>query len=192
MLMLCLIFMGFFQVSQLIAARQVLYHAAARGARAKMVGFNRFMVEKAVRVAAIPNAGRMTLPDIPNEDALLRDWLANAPAGIVWDRALQNGGEPTAIHEIERVRIPAYMASPDWSRAYGVLDYEHWNSVRGAIPGMMQDAAPIEVRVHQIMDLRRLFGAALYHAFYARDTLELEGSSRLEAHYPLYIEDRNW
>lgn len=192
MLMLCLIFMGFFQVSQLIAVRQVLYHAAARGARARMVGFNRFMVEKAVRVAVIPNAGRMTQPDIPNEDAALRDWLANAPAGTVWDRALQSGGEPAAIHEIERVRIPEFMAAPDWSRAHGVLDYEHWNRVNSAVPGMLQDGAPIEVRVRQILDLRRLFGAAVHRAFYARDDLELEGRSRLEAQYPLYIEDRNW
>jgi len=192
MLMLCLLFMGLFQVSQLISARQVLYHAAARGARAKMVGFNQFMVEKAVRVAAIPNAGRMIQPDIPNADALLRDWLANAPAGTVWDRALQTGGEPTENHEIERVRIPEFMASPNWARAYGVLDYEHWNTVRGAIPGRMPDAAPIDIRVRQVLDLRRLFGASLYRAFYARDRLELEGTARLEAHYPLYVEDQNW
>jgi hypothetical protein len=189
---LCLIFMGLFQVSQLMATRQVLYHAAARGARAKMVGLNRFMVQKAIRVAAIPNAGRMTQPDIPNEQAALRDALANAPAGVVWDRALAAGGEAAAVHEIERVRIPEYMGSLDWGQAHSVLDYEHWDDVRGVVPGVMEDAAPLEVRVRQAVDLRRLFGATLYRAFYARDTLDLEGVSRLEAHYPLYIEDRNW
>lgn len=189
---LCLLFMGFFQVSQLIAVRQVLDHAAARGARAKMVGFNHFMVEKAIRVASIPNAGRMTEPDIPNEDVRLRDWLANDPAGIVWDRALQAGGEQSDVYEVERARIPEYMASPDWSHAYGVLNYEHWDEVRGTFPGMMQDADPIEVRVRQVLDLRRLFGASMHQAFYASDTLELEGKSHLEAHYPLYIEDQNW
>jgi hypothetical protein len=189
---LCLVFMGLFQVSQLIAARQVLYHAAARGARAKMVGLNRFMVEKSLRVAAIPVAGRMTQPDIPNEDAALRDWLANERVGVVWDRVLEGGGGQAAIHEIERARIPEYMASPYWGQAHSVLDYEHWGDVRGIVPGVMEDAAPLEVRVRQAVDLRRLFGASLYRAFYARDTLELEGVSRLEAHYPLYIEDRNW
>ncbi len=192
MAVLCLVFMGFFQVSQLIGARQVLYHAAARGARAKMVGFNRFMVEKAVRVAAIPNAGRMIQPDMPNEDAALREWLANAPAGTVWDRVLQAGGETAPVHELERARIPEYLASPYWAWAHMVLDYEHWNHVRGIVPGAMEDAAPFEVRARQTMALRRLFGVALHQAFYARDTLDLEGVSRLEAHYPLYIEDRNW
>ena len=56
------IFMGLFQISRLSAAREVLQHAAARAARARTVGFNAWMVPKVVRVAAIPNAGRMTEP----------------------------------------------------------------------------------------------------------------------------------
>jgi len=192
MLVLCLVFMGFFQVSQLIGARQVLYHAAARGARAKMVGFNRFMVEKAIRVAAIPNAGRMIQPDIANEDAALREWLATERAGGVWDRVLAAEAGMADIHEIERARIPEFMGAEHWAWAYAVLDYEHWDTVHASVPGMMSDGAPLDVRVRQQIDLRRLFGVGVYRAFYAADTLELEGQSRLEAHYPLYIEDRNW
>ena len=63
----CLLFFGLLQISQLFAAREVLYHAAARGARAKTVGFNRWMVTKAVRVGAIPNAGRMLVPEYERE-----------------------------------------------------------------------------------------------------------------------------
>lgn len=192
MMILCFIFMGFFQVSQLIAARQVLYHAAARGARAKMVGLNQFMVRKAIRVAAIPNAGRMTQPDIPNEDAALRDWLANDPVGVVWDRVLASRDQTATIHDIERARIPEYMASTYWGAAHSVLDYEHWGDVHEGIPGVMEDAAPLEVHVWQSMDLRSLFGVGLFRAFYAHDRLELEGVSHLEAHYPLYIDDQNW
>ncbi len=192
MLILCLIFMGFFQVSQLIAARQVLFHAAARGARAKMVGFNRFMVEKAVRVAAIPNAGRMTVPDIAHEDEALRAWLASEPAGRVWDRVLRDGDPFSSLHAIEQARIPQFMASDSWGSAHAAIDYEHWNTIAALVPGAMDDAAPLAVRVRQDMDLRRLFGAGLHRAFYARDWLQLEGESRLEAHYPLYIDDRNW
>jgi len=192
LLILCLVFMGFFQVSQLIGARQVLYHAAARGARAKMVGLNRFMVEKAVLVAAIPNAGRMTQPDVPNEDAALRQWLATERAGVVWDRVLASDPGLAPAHEVERARIPEFMGAeyPSWARA--ILDYEHWNSLHANIPGVMDDGASLEVRVGQTIDLRRLFGVGVYRAFYAADTVEFEGQSKLEAHYPLYIEDSNW
>lgn len=192
LLILCLVFMGFFQVSQLIAARQVLYHAAARGARAKMVGFNRFMVDKAILVAAIPNAGRMIQPDIPNEDAELREWLATERAGVVWDRVLASDPGIADVHEIERARIPEFMGSEHWSWARAILDYEHWDTVEASVPGIMNDGAPLDVRVRQQIDLRRLFGVGVYRTFYADDTLELEGQSRLEAHYPLYIEDNNW
>ncbi len=192
LLILCLVFMGFFQVSQLVAARQVLYHAAARGARAKMVGLNRFMVEKAILVAAIPNAGRMIQPDIANEDAALREWLATERTGVVWDRVLAADPGMADIHEIERARIPEFMGSEQWAWSRAILDYEHWNTVRSSVPGMMNDGAPLDVRVRQQIDLRRLFGVGVYRTFYAADTLEIEGQSRLEAHYPLYIEDNNW
>lgn len=192
LLILCLVFMGFFQVSQLIAARQVLYHAAARGARAKMVGFNRFMVDKAIRVAAIPNAGRMIQPDIANEDEALREWLATERAGVVWDRVLAAGPGIADVHEIERARIPDFMGSEHWAWSRAILDYEHWDTIQPSVPAWMGDGATLDVRVRQQIDLRRLFGVGVYRTFYAADTLELEGQSRLEAHYPLYIEDHNW
>jgi len=192
LLILCLVFMGFFQVSQLIAARQVLYHAAARGARAKMVGFNRFMVDKAVLVAAIPNAGRMVQPDIPNEDAALREWLATERTGVVWDRVMAADPGMADIHEVERARIPEFMGAQYWPCARAVLDYEHWDTIQASVPGWPGDGATLDVRVRQQIDLRRLFGVGVYRTFYADDTLELEGQSRLEAHYPLYIEDQNW
>ena len=189
---LCLIFMGFFQVAQIMATRQVLYHAAARGARAKMVGFNRFMVGKSVRVATIPNAGRPTLADMEHEDETLRDWMRTETPGGLWDRVLGADPAPSASHEIERARIPYFMAAPRWNEAYAILDYEHWNTIRDITPGAMDDGAPLRVRVRQALDLRRLFGASLHSAFYAEDILDLEGRATLEAHYPLYIDDRNW
>ncbi len=189
---LCLIFMGGFQVSQLIGTRQVLYHAAARGARAKAVGFNRFMVAKSIHVASIPNAGRMIVPDTPNEDTVLREWLDTETAGGVWDRVMEDAESTAAVHEIERARIPEYMASAYWSWARATLDYEHWDTIRGIVPGSVDDAVPIEVRVRQDVDLRRLFGGGVVRSFYAEDILEMEGTSKLEAHYPLYIEDFNW
>jgi len=48
---ICLVFLGMFQVSRVLAARDTLNHAAARAARARTVGFNRWMVLKVAQVA---------------------------------------------------------------------------------------------------------------------------------------------
>jgi len=61
--LICLLLMGLFQLAQLFMAQEILDYAAGRGARAKAVGFNDFMVSKTVRIGAIPNAGRMTFPE---------------------------------------------------------------------------------------------------------------------------------
>ncbi len=66
--LISLIFAGLFQVSRIFAAREILYHAANRSTRAKAVGLNSFMTTKAARVASIPNAGRMLLPEFENID----------------------------------------------------------------------------------------------------------------------------
>jgi hypothetical protein len=192
LLILCLVFMGVFQVSQLITARQVLYHAAARGARARMVGLNRFMVDKAIRVAAIPNAGRMIEPDIANEDAALREWLATERAGVVWDRVLATDPGIADVHAIERARIPEFMGSEHWAWSRAILDYEHWDTIDPSVIAWAGDGEPLDVRVRQRIDLRRLFGVGIYRLFYADDTLELAGDSRMEAHYSLYLEDLDW
>jgi len=53
---------GLLQVAQLMIAKGVLTYAAAAGARARTVGFNDFMVEKVIQVAAIPTAGAREYP----------------------------------------------------------------------------------------------------------------------------------
>ena len=62
-LFITFVFLGLFQLSQMLTARILLDHAAARAARAKAVGFNAFMCRKAARVATIPIAGRRLWPD---------------------------------------------------------------------------------------------------------------------------------
>lgn len=56
-------FMVAFRYSRIVAAKTVLEHAASRAARAKAVGFNRFMCEKTARAAAIPVSGRRLWPE---------------------------------------------------------------------------------------------------------------------------------
>jgi hypothetical protein len=191
---ICLVFFGLFQLSQLAAAKEVLDHAAARGARAKTVGFNSFMVSKAIRVASIPNAGRMLEPGVTQNEALLNMVQTLSP-GALWDAVLSGAPTPTTQQDLENARIPEYMGSENWEQANFILDYEDWNSINPSFPSMVPDGTIAEVTVSQNYPLR----IPLHRAFYAPepnsdgvDTILLRGISRLECHYPLYLDDSGW
>lgn len=193
-LMICLIaliFAGLFQISQIFAAREVLYHAAARGARAKTVGLNWWMVEKAIRVASIPNAGRLVAPSFVNQDAALEQMVQTLRPGTLWQRVL--GIVPSSLqYNLERARIPEYLDSYNILRSNYVLDYDEWDTVQGdhetpvLPPGMSTPL--LTVRVGQDYPLR----IPAHRSFYAADSVRLTGESVLENHYPLYLDDQYW
>jgi len=191
MAMICVIFMGIFQVAQLAVGREVLNHAAARGARAKTVGFNNFMVEKSVRVAAIPNAGRLTEPLFSNENLALRAEVASLRPGDLWDRTL--AATPTSEQVgLEKARIPEYLGSENWASAHWLLDYEDWDTVNvgqsSSVGGSGSDAGVVQFRVSQDYPL----WVPLHRVFYGSDRVRLQGRSDLEEHYRLYLEDQGW
>ncbi len=180
-----LVFMGIFQVSMIFSSREILNHAAARGARARTVGFNHWMVSKAVRVAAIPNAGRMVEPAYVQEDPVLRSVLASpGPAGRTWDRLLHTVPS-SRQYSIERARIPEYLGAHNSMRARWVLDYDRWDAVR-----WQGDAS---VRMIHIQSEQRLpLTAPMSRTFYADDHIELTGEAYIENHYSLYLDDQSW
>jgi hypothetical protein len=186
--LICLIFMGLFQVSLIIAARETLAHAAASGNRARTVGFNRWMVEKSVLAASIPNAGRLLEPPFENVAPLLRAEVAGQRPGSLWSRVLAGDVWPTfAQVRLELARLPQFMESENGARARYILDYSDWDTVR---------MAPSDDGTGPLLDLRvrqnyRLW-VPMTRAFYAADAVPLEGESRMENHFPLYIEDRGW
>ena len=100
--LICLILAGLFQLSQLYSAREITAYACARGARAKTVGFNDFMVMKSVLVGTIPNAGKMTFPE--------------------------TAGGPLTQMAMERGRIPLYLGA-EWHMLDGILQYEDWETI---------------------------------------------------------------
>ena len=188
MFIICLIFFGLFQVSQMAAAREILHHAAARGARAKTVGFNHFMVYKAIRVAAIPNAGRMTAPaEFRNNDLTLQAMLATLSPGELWDTVLQRAVPSSLQLDIKTARIPEYMLSVNYARSGYILNYEDWDTINWHIPHQSSSSI-IEIDVSQQYPLRLPF----HRAFYAADSVDLHGVSAIENHYPLYLDDRDW
>ena len=192
---ICLIFFGLFQLSQVAAAREIVYHAAARGARSKTVGFNRFMVAKSIRVASIPNAGHITEPTLNGSDTRLRDMVLTMGPGEIWDAVLTNVQIPTTQQDLERARIPEYMNAENWPRANYILDYEDWDSIGWGAPTFVPDGDTMEIRVSQAYPLR----IPLHRAIYAPipnangdDTVLLHGHSTIEGHYPLYLDDEDW
>lgn len=136
--LLALFFLGFvffvaFAISQLVEMRTLLDHAAARAARARTVGFNSFMCQKAAKVAMIPIAGERLLPEGAADEVSL---------------------------------VPIYLESDSPGRAAAILDYERWHSSRLDLG----DGLSIDARVRMGLDF-----------------LWIEGRSRIESHYPLYM-----
>jgi len=99
------IFLFLFQLAHMLTGKILLEHAAMRSARARAIGMNDFMCEKAARIAVIPVAGE-------------RLW----PEGDDFNYGMELG------------RFGNYLAAEDWGVARGILDYEYWDQL-GVDPG---------------------------------------------------------
>jgi len=192
--LICFIFMGLLQIALLFSAREVLYHAAARGARAKTVGFNRWMVRKVVRAAAIPNAGKMLTPDFENVDDQLRDMVQTQRPGELWDSALQAQPQ-SSQYALEEPRIPFYLGADNVPHAEALLDYEDWDTIHitdGLYPPVQGEDDDVPVPLHFRVRQRYPLWVPMHRSFYDADSVSIAGESYLENHYPLYIDDRLW
>lgn len=182
----CLIFFGLFQVSQLYAAKAVLTLAANATARARMVGFNDFMVYKVARAATIPNAGRIETPDVTRSGGMA-NFIQTETPGVVWDVALHAGQPSSPQYQAEWSRIPLYLSATRWGDLPAILDYANWDDVFYAEGSGSADL--ILARVRQDYELVWPF----VRAFYADDRVRMDsgGASGYvvrEKHYPLYLE----
>jgi hypothetical protein len=183
--LICLIFMGMVQVSQLFAAREILDYAAGRSLRAKTVGLNSWMVRKCAMVAAIPNAGRIEAPVFTNVDLTLQAQVSTLSPGALWDWVLSEASPPNLQFPLENARIPYFLGADDVSDAYTILDYEDWDSVDSDVSASGLDGSMLNALTTQSYPLRM----PLHRAFYADDEVNLQGEARMENHYPLYLED---
>ncbi len=176
--LLAFVLFGLLQVARLSVARETMDYAAVAAARARTVGFNDFMIQKVVRVANIPNAGRMETP------TLVRDtggaWGDLTP-GVAWDTALRaTPGSPQ--YELERSRIPLYLAAENGGQLQAILEYEDWDDLHHNV-GTPADQM-IEVRTRQDIPITLPF----HRAFYAADEITMKGEATLEDHASLYLE----
>ena len=161
MALVCLVFFSVFQISQLFAAQEVLDYAAGRGARARTVGFNDFMVEKTIRVGAIPNAGVMVNPGYQ--------------------------GGPAREHAMEKARIPLYLGGENWGRLGAILDYKEWDSIRSRYHTSLGNGT-LMVTVGQDYSLTN---NPFHRTYYAGDSIPLRGTNTLDEHFTLYMDDEN-
>jgi hypothetical protein len=184
-LVVCLLLTGLLQVSQLFAAREVLHDAALRGARAKTVGFDWNMVEKAVMVGSIPNAGRLISPDYqPVPAQRLIDLIENDRAGAVWDYALKKQPDSDQ-HRWERNRIPDFLGSQTIDEGRGRLDYEDWDGIHSDHVSATTNMALVAVSVWQDYPLRM----PAHRTFYRGDAIRMEADAMMENHYEAYMID---
>ncbi len=187
--LVCLVFAGVLQISQLFAAKEVLNHAAARAARARAVGFNYWMVYKSGLVAAIPNAGRMTEPAYTNVDLVLRAKVETSSPGELWDWALGEATPSSRQYAIERARIPEFLEAANDDTMYNVLNYSEWDGVDVSAVVLGGSAgALIQGAVRQNYPLR----IPMHRSFYDADSMLLTGESFVENHYSLYLDDYSW
>jgi len=100
-LVITFVFLVLFKLSRQLTGKIMLEHAAMRVARARAVGFNRFMCVKAARICTIPVAGERLTPD--------------------------KDDERTDISETAIARM--YMRTPDAGYANGLLRYKGWDDL---------------------------------------------------------------
>jgi hypothetical protein len=193
-----LCFLAVFQYAKLYADKAVLEHAAARAARSRTVGFNRFMVEKSARVAAIPASGRRLVPGPVGISSGITSALREGRVGAVWDLALRDDTRSPGT-QLEVSRVPDYMDSINNPTAGHILDYELWDALSvdiaepmdlgGGTPGTLTVA--LRQRHPLLVALGPLARGELRGAG-EDEGFTLGGFYTIESHYPLYMEDMNW
>ena len=178
--LICFLLLGVVEVSRVFAAKQVLDHAAAAGARARAVGFNEFMTYKVVKAASIPNAGLLENPAMPHPGSNY-DWGGVTP-GEAFDYAISSPGNRSHTIDTELSRIPLYLGTLDWNELPGILEYEDWDSVRWPALQNLNDIVSTTVR--QDFPLKM----PLHRAFYAADEVGLSSQAWQADHHSLYLE----
>jgi len=194
----CLCFFALFQYAHLFACKSVLNHAAARAARARAVGFSRFMAEKSARVAAIPACGRRLIPESAGVAPAIADALSRNRVGEIWDLALRSTARSPGA-QMEVARIPDYLDSESDATGLSVLNYELWDTldldfdepldIGGMTPGTL--VATVSQCHPLLISLGPLAEGELRDAREG-ETFAIEGFFAIESHYPLYMEDANW
>ena len=198
-LVVCFLLFSLLELARGFAGREILRHSAARAARARTVGFNDWMCTKVMRVAAIPNAGKMLEPSYASfTDMELHGALANKTPGELWDWSLTANTRSDRA-ETEASRIPDYLASEHEERAHYILDYEGWDDLRASGLGGVAPSSSdtLEVKVSQKMPIGIAVKALCDWVDAVSPSMDrgymlIGGGSEIENHYSLYLDDKGY
>ena len=167
MIVILLLFLALFNLSDQIRAKLLVENAAAKCARARAVGYNDFMVRKIARLATMPAAGKC---------------LTAADAG---------GG--TLSLQSRYCRIDDYLMSEYEAQSGAILDFELWrdgNTSVHATSGNSPATATVTQHRPQIAGLDGLASAknAADSGRESGGTAAISASATVEAHYPDYLQ----
>lgn len=180
MILLCILLFAAVQYTLIATGHEVIQHGADAGARARAVGFNRFMVRKVVQVATIPNAGRMTQP----QGILIPAGVNEGDLGNVLGIAINARPSSAQYDQIEALNIPLYLGAENYAQLPGLLDYEEWDTI--SFPSYFgTDGETVGVRVRQEYEIKMPFVRGFW---LDGDHVDLEGDARLADHSSLYLE----
>lgn len=192
-LVVSVLLFGLLQAAIVFSGREVLHHAAARAARARAVGFNDWMAFKAMRVASIPNSGRMIVPEF-TPSQVFTPFGGNPTPGEAWDAAMTAVPGMSERAALERIRVPAYLASDNHARSDYVLNYAEW--ARGSFQAREQASAfgtgTLRYRVEQDFPLTMPFSSFVFP--FARvdadgnGRVTISGEAEAGQHASLYLE----
>lgn len=188
-MLLCLVLFAGVQVSRIYASKEILDYSAMAGARAKAVGLNDFMVYKVVRVASIPNAGRLRNPHVDSASGSAYNWQGGRP-GHLWDQAVAANAPASPQYNAEITRVPFYLGAEHYGHLPAILDYEDWNTV-DLSQDFAEDNRQAHVNVSQSVPLTFPFRAA----FYDEEDVRLRAGdrfsrgARMANHAELYLQE---
>ena len=164
MIVILLLFLALFNLSDQIRAKLLVENAATKCARARTVGYNDFMVRKIARLSTMPAAGKcLTLAD-------------------------SDGG--TLSLQSRYYKIDDYLMSEYEAQANAILNFELWkngNTFIHATSGSSPATATVTQRRPEVSGLNALAtgkkdeGSDGNHA-------TISASATVEAHYPDYLQ----
>ena len=161
MIVILLIFLAVFNLSDQIRAKLFVENAAVKCARARAVGYNDFMLTKIARLSTMPAAGKCLTLDTNDKDAL----SLNARYS----------------------KIDDYLMSEYEAQADAILDFEYWQNGNTFIRASSGNS-PATATITQLRPNVFNFNIFTPQKNTQRDKVSITATATVEAHYPDYLQ----
>jgi hypothetical protein len=161
MIVILIVFLALFNLSDMIRAKLLVENAAAKCARARAVGYNDFMLRKIARLSTMPAAGKCHTS-------------ADSENGTL---SLQSRYD----------RIGVYLMSEYEAQADAILDFERWQEGDTAVQASFGNSpSTATVTQHRPDDFN--FGVFTGKSRTYDGKVGVCASATVEAHYPDYLQ----